>query len=110
MVQQYAVRVPLVSVIVPTYNQATFLPAAIASVVEQTFPSWEIIVVDDGSTDHTPSVLDELTRRVPGLRVVPQQNAGRSAARNAGIRLARGRYLVFLIPTTFCCHTSWNGR
>lgn len=84
---------PLVSVVIPSYNRATLLPAAIDSVLEQTYPNIELIVVDDGSTDNTASVLEPYRRRV---RVVKQLNAGASAARNNGIAVSRGQYLAFL--------------
>jgi len=88
--------VPKVSVIIPTYNRARLLVEAVGSVVEQTFTDWEIVIIDDGSTDHTPVAIHDLASREPRLRYVRQANAGRSVARNAGISLARGEYLVFL--------------
>lgn len=84
---------PLFSAIIPTYNRAGFLPAAIESIVGQTMRDCEIIVVDDGSVDDTPAVVRSFGERV---RAVRQENRGVSAARNAGIRLARGRWIVFL--------------
>lgn len=81
-----------VSVIIPSYNQAHFLPEAIESVLAQTHPHVDIVVVDDGSTDNTQQVAD----RYPGTRCVRQSNAGLSAARNTGIRRSNGDYLVFL--------------
>jgi glycosyltransferase involved in cell wall biosynthesis len=85
--------VPLVTAAVPTYNRARFLPAALESVFAQTFRDYEVVVVDDGSTDETPSVLAPYLERI---RYVRQENAGRSAARNACIRGAGGRYVSFL--------------
>jgi glycosyltransferase involved in cell wall biosynthesis len=82
----------LISVIIPCYNQAQFLRDAIESVLKQTYKVFEIIVIDDGSTDHTKN--QALAYR--GIRYVYQPNAGLSAARNKGIELARGEYLVFL--------------
>lgn len=86
-------RTPLVSVIIPTYNCAHFLGQAIRSVLEQTFMDYEIIVVDDGSTDDTSAVLGQFGDRV---RHVSQANRGNAAARNTGIALARGQWLCFL--------------
>jgi len=84
---------PKVSVIIPTYNRAYFLCEAIESVLNQTFHDFELIVVDDGSTDLTPHVL----RRWEGeIRWIRQENSGVSRARNVGVRAARGRYLSFL--------------
>jgi glycosyltransferase involved in cell wall biosynthesis len=84
---------PRVSVIIPTRNRAYFLQQAIGSVLDQTFRDLEVIVVDDGSTDATPYVLQKWKDRI---RVVRQENSGVSRARNTGIRAARGRYLSFL--------------
>jgi hypothetical protein len=83
----------LVSVIVPTYNRAHLLPAALDSVVAQTYRNWEIVVVDDGSTDDTESVV---RRYGDGVRYVRQENRGVGAARNVGIAHARGDLLAFL--------------
>ena len=88
-----AKRTPLVSVIIPAYNCAHFLGQAIRSVLAQTFMDYEIIVVDDGSTDDTAAVLGEFGDQV---RHVSQANRGNAAARNAGIALARGQWLSFL--------------
>jgi len=85
---------PRVSVIVPTYNHACYLPQAVQSVLDQTYVDWELIVVDDGSTDHTRGVVAQFTD--PRLCCIHQENQGLSAARNTGIRTARGVYLAFL--------------
>jgi glycosyltransferase involved in cell wall biosynthesis len=82
----------LVSVIIPSYNSGRFLAEAIESVLAQTYTHFEIIVVDDGSTDNTP----EVAARYPPVRCIRQDNKGVSAARNAGLRSSKGRYLVFL--------------
>jgi glycosyltransferase involved in cell wall biosynthesis len=82
----------LVSVIIPCYNQAHFLGEAIASVLVQSYPYFEVVVVDDGSTDHT----SEVAARYSGVRYVRQSNQGLSAARNAGLRRSQGGYVVFL--------------
>lgn len=84
---------PLVSVVIPCFRQAHFLPEALASVFAQTHPAVEVIVVNDGSDDNT----DEVARSfLPRIRYVSQKNAGLSAARNAGIEVATGEYLLFL--------------
>jgi glycosyltransferase involved in cell wall biosynthesis len=84
-------RDPLVSVIVPCYNGASFLEAALRSALAQSYPEVEVVVVDDGSTDSSP----EIARRFP-VRYIRQKNRGLSEARNTGIRKSRGSYLVFL--------------
>ena len=84
---------PHVSVIVPTYNRATYIARAVNSILSQTYRDFEVIVVDDGSTDHTRQVLAAYGDRV---RYVFQDNAGPGAARNHGIRLSTGQYLAFL--------------
>lgn len=82
----------LVSVVIPCYKQAHFLGEAIESVLAQTYPAQEIIVVDDGSPDETK----EVSIRYPSIKYVRQTNQGLSAARNTGYRNSRGMYLVFL--------------
>jgi glycosyltransferase involved in cell wall biosynthesis len=84
---------PAVSVIIPTYNTARFLVQAIDSVLAQSLRDFEIIVVDDGSTDDTRSIL---RRYGDAIRTVHQANLGVSAARNAGIAASRGRLVAFL--------------
>jgi glycosyltransferase involved in cell wall biosynthesis len=86
-------RLPLVSVIIPTYNMARFVSEAVRSVLEQTYPKYEVIVVDDGSTDATK---DELDKFGDQIRYLHQDNRGPSAARNLGIKIARGEYICFL--------------
>ena len=86
---------PQISVIIPTYNRADLLPLTIESVMAQTMPDWELIIVDDGSTDETATVLAPFLQD-ERIRYIRQENAGRSAARNHGARLARGDYFYFL--------------
>src|SRR5262249_22184832 len=86
------VAAPSLSLIIATYNHGRYLGAALDSVLAQTRAT-EIIVVDDGSTDDTPAVL---ARFAPRVRVHRQDNRGLSAARNAGVELARGDYIGFL--------------
>ncbi|MBR0866087.1 glycosyltransferase involved in cell wall biosynthesis [Bradyrhizobium diazoefficiens] len=84
---------PRVSVILPTYNRADLVRYAIASVLDQTYRDFELIVVDDGSTDDTPAVLGSFDD--PRLRCFSQPNKGRSSARNFALHHARGDYIAF---------------
>ena len=84
---------PLVSVIIPTFNRATMVGQAVESVLAQTFSDFELIVVDDGSTDETEKVLSGYLDQILYLQ---QPNRGVSAARNRGIRRARGQLIAFL--------------
>lgn len=84
---------PLFSVIIPTFNRADLLRQTLESVWRQTFTDYEVIVVDDGSTDDTAAVLAEVA---PKTNLITQQNAGPGIARNKGAENARGEYLAFL--------------
>lgn len=88
------IRLPLVSVVVPAFNAAASLQQTLDSVLAQSFPSFEIIVVDDGSQDATAAIAGRASARDGRIRVVHQRNAGVGAARNAGLRLARGKYIA----------------
>ncbi|GAP10770.1 glycosyltransferase [Bellilinea caldifistulae] len=85
---------PLVTIIIPAYNQGYYLGEAIQSCLNQTYPNIEIIVVDDGSTDNTQEVAHSYNN--PKIKYLYKQNGGLSSARNAGIRAASGEYLSFL--------------
>ena len=83
---------PHVSVLIPTYNCARFLPDAIESVLAQTFRDFEIIVMDDGSTDDTAQVV----ARYPQVRYIKKEHSGISASRNAAVSAASGQVVAFL--------------
>lgn len=84
---------PLITVILPTYNGAEFLPDALASVHAQNYAPLEILIVDDGSTDNAA----EIARGFEGVTFIPQPHRGRPAfGRNTGVRLARGEFIAFL--------------
>lgn len=87
---------PVVSVVTPAWNATGTLAEAIASVAAQTWREFEMIVVDDGSTDHTPMALAQHARRYRWISWCSQPNAGAGAARNAGIALARSELIAFL--------------
>ncbi|MBD0388947.1 MAG: glycosyltransferase family 2 protein [Nostoc sp. C3-bin3] len=84
---------PKISVIIPTYNRSYLIKDAIESVLNQTYQDFELIIIDDGSTDNTKEALAEYGER---LQYIYQENQGRSAARNHGINLAKGEYIAFL--------------
>jgi glycosyltransferase involved in cell wall biosynthesis len=85
-------REPLVSVIVPAYNAARTIETTLRSVLDQTVDELELIVVDDGSTDHTPDVVRSV--KDARLRLIQQPNAGHASARNAGVNAASGRFVA----------------
>lgn len=87
---------PFLSVIIPAYNVEKHLAAAIESALRQTDPDFELIVVNDGSTDKTGAICDAFAAQDPRVRVIHQKNAGAHAARNAAIELASGEYLYFM--------------
>ena len=85
-----------VSIIIPCYNQGHFLSEAIQSVINQSYPFWECIIVNDGSTDATKEIAQRYVDLDPRIRYVEQSNTGLSGARNRGLREAAGRYIQFL--------------
>ena len=87
---------PKFSVVIPTHNRAADLAEAVRSVRDQTYPAHEIIVVDDGSTDDTPQVVESLANGGIPLRYLRQANQGAGAARNRGIRAAAGDWIALL--------------
>ena len=81
----------------PTYNRAELLPAAIRSVLQQTYTSWELIIVDDGSTDKTKNILSSfLSENHSKIIYINKNNGGCASARNAGINIAQGKYIALL--------------
>lgn len=92
---------PYVSVIVPVYNGADYIDQCIASVIGQTYKELEILVIDDGSTDETPKKVKRWTRENSRIKYYAQQNRGSGAARNYGIKLAKGEYIAFLDADDF---------
>lgn len=84
---------PFFSIIIPTYNRAHTISRPVDSILAQTFPDWELIVIDDGSTDDTRTVVEGY--KDERIRYVWQENQERSAARNHGIRLAKGEWICF---------------
>jgi glycosyltransferase involved in cell wall biosynthesis len=87
-----------VSVIIPAYNGDRYIKEAIDSVLAQTYPNYEIIVVDDGSTDNTRSIIQSYGNKI---NYISQENQGVAAARNRGLKLAQGEYIAFLDQDDF---------
>jgi len=87
---------PLVSIVVPCYQNGQTIGRTIQSIQAQTFDNWELIAVDDGSRDDTLAVLNRLAENEPRMRVIHQENGGVSAARNAGMDMAQGQWLAFV--------------
>ena len=87
---------PLVSIVMPCYQNGRTLARTVRSIQAQTEQSWELIAVDDGSSDDTLAVLTQLAQDEPRMRVIHQENGGVSAARNAGMEAARGTWLSFV--------------
>jgi len=90
---------PFFSIIIPTYNRANFISKTIASVLSQTYPHFEIIIVDDGSTDNTEEVIKSMPH--PRLRYFKKQNGERGAARNYGVQQSKGNYINFFDSDDF---------
>jgi glycosyltransferase involved in cell wall biosynthesis len=90
-------RTPLVSCIIPTYNREKFLPISIGSVLKQTYKNWELIIVDDRSTDGTKKLIEKYMKKDKRIKYVKNiHKQGPSGARNQGIELAKGKYIAFL--------------
>lgn len=96
MSDQPSSHTPFFSVIIPTYNREKSIVEAVESVLSQTFKDFELLVIDDGSTDGTAQLLKPISERDARLRYIYQENAERSAARNNGIDQSKGQYLCFL--------------
>ena len=85
----------VISVIVPVYNVAAYLPECLDSILSQDYDKLEVILIDDGSTDDSGAICDDYARRDSRIRVIHQKNGGAAAAKNAGLRAATGEYLSF---------------
>ena len=96
---------PQISVIVPVYNVERYLEKCVRSVLNQTFADFELILIDDGSTDGSTALCDRLENIDSRIRVIHQENRGLAAARNRGIEASRGQYLIFLDSDDY-----WSGN
>lgn len=86
----------LISVIVPIYKVENYLEKCVNSIINQTYKNLEIILVDDGSPDNCPKICDDLSKKDKRIKVIHKKNGGLSDARNAGIEVAKGKYLSFI--------------
>lgn len=93
---QETTQQPTVSVIIPTYNNASLIGRTINSVLAQTFTDYELLIIDDGSTDSTDSLIESIAKTHPSVRYFYKPNGGVSSARNFGIDQAQGQYISFL--------------
>lgn len=87
---------PLISVIIPVYNTERFLPVCIDSIRCQDYPSFELLLIDDGSTDGSGAIIDQYAAQDPRIVALHQHNAGVSRTRNRGMDVARGEYITFV--------------
>ncbi|MGB1104680.1 MAG: glycosyltransferase family 2 protein [Crocinitomicaceae bacterium] len=87
---------PLISIIVPVYNTEKYIDETIQSVVDQTYENWELILVDDGSIDHSKDIITEWTKKDNRIHYHYKENGGQASARNLGIALSKGAYIAFL--------------
>jgi len=94
----------IVSIIIPVYNVERYLARCIGSALSQTYSPIEIILVDDGSTDNSGEICDEISGKNPGVKVIHKKNGGLSSARNAGIEAAKGEAIFFLDSDDYISH------
>ena len=87
---------PLVSIVMPLFNKANCVQRAILSAINQSFQNWELIIVDDGSTDNSFDIAEKTISSLPDVYLIRQQNRGPGAARNVGLSKAKGKYVSFL--------------
>lgn len=88
---------PLVSIVMPAHNAERFLATAVNSVIAQSYSRWELLIVDDASTDGTRDLARKLAREEPRIRIIQlEENQGAAAARNSALEAAQGRYIAFL--------------
>ncbi|MGZ4035149.1 MAG: glycosyltransferase family 2 protein [Bacteroidia bacterium] len=87
---------PLVSIIIPCYNYALYLPESVGSIIDQTYSNWECIIIDDGSIDNSREVAESLCAKDKRVKYFLQKNSGPTVARNYGLSLAKGDFIQFL--------------
>jgi glycosyltransferase involved in cell wall biosynthesis len=87
---------PDVSVIIPAYNAELYIKEAINSILKQSFIRWEMIIVNDGSTDNTQAIVEEFIRKDSRIKLIVQENSGSALARRTGFIHSQGKYIYFL--------------
>ena len=92
---------PIISIIVPIYNVGKYLPKCIESILNQTFKNFELILVNDGSTDNSGVVCDDYAKKDTRIKIIHKSNGGVSSARNAGLYVAKGEYIGFVDPDDY---------
>lgn len=92
---------PLLSIVTPVYNVESFLDRSVQSILSQSYRDIELILIDDGSTDGSSSLCDELAKKDSRVKVIHKENGGVSTARNVGLEIASGEYLTFVDPDDF---------
>jgi len=85
-----------ISIIMPAYNLEEYIASSIMSVQQQTFTNWQLLVIDDGSTDMTSKIVSDVAEKDCRIQLLRQENGGSASARNAGLDIARGKYIAFL--------------
>lgn len=101
MQSQKAIKTELISVIIPVYNAKGMLDTCVHSVINQTYRNWELILIDDGSTDGSANDCDNFALQDSRIKVVHKQNGGESSARNRGVEIASGDYITFVDADDF---------
>lgn len=86
----------LISIVIPVYNAEKFIEETVESVVNQSYEEWELLLINDGSTDESGAIIDELAKRYSRIKVIHLKGEGAAKARNVGTENANGRYLTFL--------------
>ena len=99
----------LISIIVPVYNTEKYIECCLDSIMKQDYPNFEVILVNDGSTDESGIIIQKYKEKYKNISYIKQENKGVGAARNAGIKVAKGDYISFvdsddLIMEDYCSH------
>ena len=103
---QHEKEIPDVSIIIPTYNVEKYIEQCLKSLFAQKYKNFEIICVDDGSTDKSSEILEEYEQKDKRFTVISQPNKGVSAARNRGMQQAKGKYIMFVDSDDWLAHNA----